>query len=160
MNVTTTPIDGTEMIALTAIIKSGQERAVRRCLFELEQTPGDEWTPMSREAARSKYGNTWDAPAWKSSNADRLAWVRDHTNAKTWAGIEFIRAQGMVSGDAVAAAAGYADGMAWKSVLPHLAGYCLRVGRRPLWDVRKVDGVWHYYLPEIVTALLTELDEQ
>ncbi|HOS95314.1 MAG TPA: hypothetical protein PLQ54_18530 [Armatimonadota bacterium] len=158
MTLSITPITGTELSVFTIVTRSSQERRVRRFHHELEDVTTGEWTPLSRSAAREKYPNAWDAPQWKESDLDRVEWVQSKANAQTWKAIEHIARTGNVTGDEVAAAVGYTDAMAWKSALPHLSAYCLRIGRRPLWDVERSTGTFRYYVSPTVGALLAELE--
>lgn len=158
MNYSSLAIDGTDFVAITIITSARHERELRRFAFELEEAGADAWTPMSRAAARAKFPNAWDAPPWTVSDADRLAWVREHSNASLWAGMLALAAvAGSLTGDEIAERTDYADGVAWKSALPHLSAPCLRVSRRPMWDVEAGSNPSRYFLPDPVRALVDEM---
>lgn len=117
--------------------------------------PSDADWPLDQNTARIRYPNAWTSPgSWQEGDDARLAWIRANAADMTGRVIDaLLELPDDVTGTEIAAAAELPGPRALPPVLRALADLCRRVGRQPMWDPHRREGIWRYNIPPVVRSL-------
>lgn len=114
---------------------------------------------LGQNEAVLRYPDAFACPAWSDDDAVRKDWIV----SQLWEGSDAARAamaileghDGMTGQD-IAEAAGIQP-KSLPATLRAVAMLCRRVGRRPIWEPKRIGGIWRYWVKPEVRDLFGDL---
>ena len=162
MKTQTLKVDGTELTLITALVQDEEVVFIKQQLDTMEASSAgdpDDWQPPSRHAAVEKYPDAWDAPYWQKDNPGdlvRMKWLRTVLTEPLTIGFAHMASMSEsedIDGGEMSELCGFTTAGGWGSALSSAAVHTRRAGRRAIWEARRVNGIWRYWMRDDVRAL-------